>query len=146
MEVNKQTQALGGGVPTAAQLAAINAQARAELKAEDVFVFSLRLCDDQVDRDQERFDTEALPVLARMFVGKSGIVDHQWSAKQQVARIFEAGVVTEGGVSYIKAWAYIRRGGRDQKGGFRGLRHGQKRLPGLRAGIRDLRPSEGKCL
>ncbi|MBR2048234.1 MAG: hypothetical protein IJ960_06510 [Oscillospiraceae bacterium] len=111
MEVKKQTQALGGGVPTAQQLGAINAQAKAELKAEEVYVFSLRLCDDQVDRDHERFDTEALPELARMFVGKSGIVDHQWSAKQQVARIFEAGVVTEAGVSYIKAWAYIRRGG-----------------------------------
>ena len=111
MEVKKESQAIRGGVPTAQQLEAINAMAKAKLTEEQVYVFSLRLCDDQVDRDYERFDTGALAALAKMFVGKSGIVDHQWSAKTQLARIFETGVVTENGISYIKAWAYIRRGG-----------------------------------
>ncbi len=110
MEVKKDSQAVRGGVPTAEQLAKINALAKAKLTEEDVYVFSLRLCDDQVDRDFEQFDTEALPALAAMFVGKSGIADHMWSAKGQVARIFETGVAEENGVSYIKAWAYIRRG------------------------------------
>ena len=76
-----------------------------------MYVFSLRLCDDQVDRDHERFDTGALNGLAKLFIGKTGIVDHKWSAENQVARIFETQVVKENGVSYIKAWAYIRRGG-----------------------------------
>ena len=111
MEVKKATEALGGGIPTAAQLEAINGQAKASMTAEQVYVFSLRLCDDQVDRDMERFDTAALPGLAKLFIGKTGIVDHQWSAGNQVARIFEAEVVQEDRVSYIKAWAYIRRGG-----------------------------------
>ena len=111
MEVKKESQAIRGGVPTAQQLEAINAMAKTKLTEEQVYVFSLRLCDDQVDRDYDRFDTGALAALAKMFVGKSGIVDHQWSAKTQLARIFETGVVTENGVSYIKAWAYIRRGG-----------------------------------
>ena len=39
------------------------------------------------------------------------MVDHKWSADKQIARIFETQVVKEKGVSYIKAWAYIRRGG-----------------------------------
>ena len=111
MEIKKATEVAGGGVATAAQLAAINAQAKAELTAEQVYVFSLRLCDDQVDRDFERFDTEALPVLAKLFVGKSGIVDHKWSAGSQLARIFDTEILTEDGVTGIKAWAYIRRGG-----------------------------------
>ena len=115
MEVKKATEAIGGGVPTAAQLEAINAQAKAALTAEQVYVFSLRLCDDQVDRDMERFDTEALPGLAKLFIGKTGIVDHQWSAAKQVARIFAAEVVQEERVSYIKAWAYIRRGGANEE-------------------------------
>lgn len=110
MEIKKQTVANGSGVPTAAQMASINAQAKAELKPEQVYVFSLRLCDDQVDRDGERFDTEALPELARLFIGKTGIVDHSWSSANQVARIFQTQVVKEKGISYIKAWAYIRRG------------------------------------
>lgn len=111
MEVKKETNAVGRGKPTKAQLEAINAQAKARLREEEVYVFSLRLCDDQVDRDFERFDTAALPGLAKLFVGKSGIVDHQWSADGQLARIFAAEVVQEEGVSFIKAWAYIRRGG-----------------------------------
>lgn len=111
MKVQKETQVASTGVATAAQMEAINAQAKAELTAEQVYVFSVRLCDDQIDRDGERFDTAALPVLAKMFVGKTGIVDHKWSASGQVARIFETQVVQEDGVSYIKAWAYIRRGG-----------------------------------
>jgi hypothetical protein len=111
MNIQKETKVASTGVATAAQLEAINAQAKAELTAEQVYVFSLRLCDDQIDRDMERFDTAALPALAKMFVGKTGIVDHKWSASGQVARIFETQVVCEDGVSYIKAWAYIRRGG-----------------------------------
>ena len=112
MEIKKATAVAGGGVATAAQLAAINAQAKAELTAEQVYVFSLRLCDDQVDRDFERFDTDALAGLAKLFIGKTGILDHQWSAGNQVARIFQTEVVREDRVSYIKAWAYIRRGDR----------------------------------
>ena len=111
MEIKKAAEAVSNGMPTAMQLEAINAQAKARLNGEQVYVFSLRLCDDQVDRDGERFDTAALPALAKLFVGKTGIVDHRWSAENQVARIFETQVVQDEGVSYIKAWAYIRRGG-----------------------------------
>ena len=111
MEIKKEAAAQSRGTPTAVQLEAINAQAKAQLTAEQVYVFSLRLCDDQVDRDGERFDTAALPALAKLFLGKTGIVDHKWSSDAQVARIFSTEVVREDGVSYIKAWAYIRRGG-----------------------------------
>ncbi len=115
MEIRKEAQAGVGGAPSAMQLEKINALAKARLNGEQVYVFSLRLCDDQMDRDFERFDTQALPELARMFLGKTGIVDHQWSTEKQVARIFETQVVQEGAVSYIKAWAYIRRGGANEE-------------------------------
>ena len=115
MEIKKATEVVMGGVPTAVQLEAINAQAKAALTEEKVYVFSLRLCDDQVDRDGERFDTAALPILAKLFIGKTGIVDHRWSSESQIARIFETQVVQDAGVSYIKAWAYIRRGGNNDE-------------------------------
>ena len=111
MDIKKASEAVSSGIPTAVQLAAINAQAKAKLTEDQVYVFSLRLCDDQIDRDHERFDSAALPGLAKLFVGKTGIVDHCWSSENQVARIFETQVICEKGVSYIKAWAYIRRGG-----------------------------------
>ena len=110
MEINKAAQAASSGAPTAVQLEAINNLAKAHLTAEQVYVFSLRLCDDQVDRDFERFDSAALPGLAKLFIGKTGIVDHKWSSDKQVARIFQTEVVREDGAEFIKAWAYIRRG------------------------------------
>ncbi len=115
MDVKKGADAVSVGTPNAQQLAAINAVAKGQLTAEQVYVFSVRLCDDQIDRDYERFDTEALPALAKLFLGKSGIVDHQWSASRQLARIFATEVVQEEGVSYLKAWAYIRRGGEGEE-------------------------------
>ena len=111
MEIRKETEVMTSGVPTEAQLQAINAQAKAKLTQEQVYVFSVRLCDDQVDRDYERFDKLALTELAKLFIGKTGIVDHKWSSDSQVARVFATEVVQEGEVSYLKAWAYIRRGG-----------------------------------
>ena len=125
MQVKKETEIVSSGVPTAVQMEAINAQARAKLTEEQVYVFSLRLCDDQVDRDFERFDTHALPELAKLFIGKTGVVDHKWSTEAQVARIFAAEVVKEDGVSYIKAWAYIRRGG-----------HADETIADIEAGIK----------
>ena len=111
MEIRKAAEAVTSGAPTAMQLEQINSLAKTRLNGEQVYVFSLRLCDDQIDRDGERFDTAALPGLAKLFIGKTGIVDHKWSTDNQIARIFETQVVREKDVSYIKAWAYIRRGG-----------------------------------
>ena len=115
MKIQKEAAAEGRGQPSAVQLDRINALAKTRLNPEQVYVFSLRLCDDGVDRDFERFDTEALPGLAKLFVGKTGTVDHRWSAENQIARIFDTQVVREKGVSYIKAWAYTRRGGGNEE-------------------------------
>ena len=115
MEIRKAAQAVATGAPTAAQLEAINALAKTRLNGEQVYVFSLRLCDDRIDRDGERFDTGALPGLAKLFLGKTGILDHRWSTEGQVARIFETQVVKEKDASYIRAWAYIRRGGKNDE-------------------------------
>lgn len=111
MNIQKEAQTAASGTPTEVQLAAINNLAKARLNGEQVYVFSLRLCDDQIDRDDELFDTAALPALAKLFIGKTGILDHRWTTENQVARIFETQVITEGKVTYLKAWAYIRRGG-----------------------------------
>ena len=55
----------------AAELALINKQALRELAAEEVFTFRMAACDNQVDRDHERFTDKALEGLAPLFVGKS---------------------------------------------------------------------------
>ena len=103
----EKAAASAGGTATEAQLEAINRFAKTPLSAEEVYVFQVRLCDDQPDRDGEKFAAEALPELARLFVGKTGVMDHTWSADRQLARIFETEVVREDGVSFIRAWAYM---------------------------------------
>ena len=80
---------LNPGTPTAGELEKINAQAYGELTAEDVYTFTLVLCDNEVDRDLERFSVPALEKLAGMFTGRSGIFDHSMSGRDQVARIYE---------------------------------------------------------
>ncbi|MBQ1263874.1 MAG: hypothetical protein IIY04_00465 [Oscillospiraceae bacterium] len=109
MKIEKQASVLTAGVPDEQQLEQINKQSKSPLEKDDVYVFSVRLCDDQADRDFERFATDALSPLAQMFIGKTGIVDRNWSSEKQMARIFDAGVEYEGGAAYIKAWAYILR-------------------------------------
>ena len=70
---------------TKEELDQINRFSKAELTADQVYTFSVRLCDNEVDRDFERFGTEDLERLGELFLGKSGIFDHQWSAKGQTA-------------------------------------------------------------
>lgn len=109
MQIYKQAVLNGAGTPDAAALEKINRQAKTALTAEQVYSFSVRLCDDQPDRDYERFDTGSLEELARMFIGKTGIVDHNWSAEGQIARIYDAKVVLDGVGRCIRAEAYMLR-------------------------------------
>ena len=95
----------------------INQFAKTALTEEQVYAFGVRLCDNEVDRDFERFDTAALERLGELFLGKSGIFDHQWSAKGQTARIYRTEVIheparmTAAGDPYcwLKGWAYLLR-------------------------------------
>ena len=108
---------------TQEELQAINRYAKAELTEDQVYSFSVRLCDNEVDRDMERFATEDLERLGELFLGKSGIFDHQWSAKGQTARIYrtevvrEPGTVTAAGDEYrwLKGWAYLMRTEKNQE-------------------------------
>ncbi len=114
MKMQKQPD---GGAVSAGDLEAINRLAKTPLTAEQVYVFALRLCDNEVDRDFERFDEEALNALGGLFVGKSGIFDHQWSAEGQTARLFRTELIREperttmagDGYCYLKGWAYLLR-------------------------------------
>lgn len=77
------------------ELELINTWSKKPLTAQEVYVFSVRLCDNEVDRDFERFPAQTLEALAPLFLGKSGIFDHNWSARNQSARIFSTQVISE---------------------------------------------------
>lgn len=75
----------------------INKYAVKELTPEEVYCFTARLCDNNVDRDTERFTDRALDKLAPMFLGKTGLFDHYRSAEKMVARVYRTQVAETGG-------------------------------------------------
>lgn len=117
MNVNKQAQCGGAAAVDERELEQINRFTRKKLTADEVYTFAVRLCDNEVDRDGERFESGTLDKLAQLFVGKTGIFDHDWSATGQTARIYRTQVVDEPGVltaagdgyRYVKGYAYILR-------------------------------------
>lgn len=117
MRVEKTADAGEHSAVSQEDLKLINSLARRELAAEEVYTFGVRLCDNEIDRDGERFPEETLRQLAGLFVGKAGLFDHQWSARGQTARIFRTELVREDDVltragdpyCYLKAWAYMPR-------------------------------------
>lgn len=75
------------------ELDAINRFAKTELTEDQVYTFSVILCDNEIDRDFEKFSEKALDELAVLFVGRTGIFDHEWKAANQTARIYRTEVV-----------------------------------------------------
>lgn len=91
------------------ELALINAQALKTLGADEVFAFRLAACDDQVDRDGERFTAETLEELAKLFVGRPVLRDHKWSAETQTARVYSAEVEETDGAKRLVLGCYMVR-------------------------------------
>jgi hypothetical protein len=93
----------------------INRHTRRTLKADEVYIFSVVLCDNDIDRDFECFTTNSLKKLSDLFVGKTGILNHDAKSENQIARIFSCktesvnGRLTKNGDQYyhLIARAYI---------------------------------------
>ena len=102
---------------TEQELEQINQYTRKAVTQDDVYIFTLTLCDNEVDRDFERFTPEALEQLAALFKGKTGLFDHSCKSEQQSARVFSTWVErdparkTSQGEPYtsLKARAYMIR-------------------------------------
>ena len=102
-------------VATNEDLAKIQQFSRRELLPEEIYVFNVDLCNNDVDRDYEKFSVETLKQMAELFVGKTGIFDHSMKSADQTARIFDAfvekvnGKKTADGEDFysLKAKAYM---------------------------------------
>lgn len=95
----------------------LNSFTQKELTLDDVYIYKVRLCDNDIDRDVECFSDASLLKLKDLFVGKTGIFDHNVTATGQVSRIFDTEVVTEntklttdGRVyKWLQGYAYIMK-------------------------------------
>lgn len=84
----------------------INQYTQSELTEEQLYTFSVILCDNDVDRDYERFSDKALDELKSLFVGKTGIFDHNPKSALQSARIFDTEVVADNSKKTVDGRAY----------------------------------------
>jgi len=77
-----------------------------DIQPEHLFCYPVRLCDDQIDRDGERFSQTALQSIAGFVVGKAGIRNHSWQVEGVHSRIYKAEVEqTEAGACVV-GYAY----------------------------------------
>lgn len=116
MKKNFAADTLSSASPlTPEDLECIHRFTRKEVTAEEIYTFPVLLCDNEIDRDFERFTLEALHTLADLFVGKTGIFDHSMESRDQSARIYKAECIedpvrkTQTGENYtfIRAMAYM---------------------------------------
>ncbi len=102
---------------TKSELEKINCFTKKELSEDEVYIFTVKLCNNDIDRDFEKFSSEALRGLCPLFIGKTGIFDHSMKSADQKARIFdtyleeEEGRLTADGETFcsLKARAYMLR-------------------------------------
>ena len=99
------------------ELEKVNQFTKKQLGEDEVFLFDAVLCDNDIDRDCECFSDSALSQLQGLFIGKTGIFDHDLRSNSQTARIYDTEIVrddskfTKDGRPYIslKAHAYMVR-------------------------------------
>lgn len=110
------------GVPTDEDMTLINTYSLKQLSKDEVFCFSVILCDNDIDRDFERFNEESLKALEGLFVGKTGILNHSMKSEDQSCRTYKTKLIVDNdrktvdGMSYmyLKAWCYTVKSEKNQ--------------------------------
>lgn len=92
-------------IPSGEQLAKINEFTQSTKSAEDVICFSTLSCNDQLDRDLDRFTAECVEDFAKLpepysSVGKGYMVSHDYT-KLPVGTVFEVGTENIEGVKHL---------------------------------------------
>lgn len=94
----------------------LNKFTRRELTEDEVYIFTATLCDNEIDRDNERFSRKSLEEMAEKFIGVTGIFDHDPKGGNQTARLFCTEIVEEDRnnsagekYAYLKGYAYMVR-------------------------------------
>jgi hypothetical protein len=95
----------------------LNKFTRREFQEDEVYIFDVILCDNDIDRDYEAFSDSSLETLKSLFIGKTGIFDHNPKGSNQTARIFDTEIITDNSklnrngtpYKYLKGCAYMIR-------------------------------------
>ena len=110
----KEGTVLKSAVPDQEEMREINRYTRREYGPQEVYAFSLALCDNEIDRDFERFSVEALETLGELFLGKTCIFDHEQKSVNQTARIYRTALRREPGRKTRAGEEYVQLTARDE--------------------------------
>lgn len=107
---------------SAEDLELINRQSLKKLSADDIFTFSVILCDNEIDRDFEVFSDGALKNLEKLFIGKTGILNHSNRSEDQICRTYKTELICDSGrkteygegYKYLKAWCYTVKSAKNE--------------------------------
>ncbi len=110
------------GVPTDEDMTLINTYSLKQLSKDEVFCFSVILCDNDIDRDFERFNEESLKALEGLFIGKTGILNHSMKSEDQTCRTYKTQFIVDNEQKtvdglpymYLKAWCYTVKSEKNQ--------------------------------
>lgn len=121
VEKGKQSEQLFGepkfGEPTKAQLRKINALTNSNVNQAMLFVYPIRISDNLKDRHGDVFSIQALKQIAKDFIGKSGVKEHNVLLENQHSRVFDSEVIVDENeitplgepYTYVKLYAYMLR-------------------------------------
>lgn len=69
--------------------------------ADDDYTFTVKLCDNEIDDDNERFSSQCLKQMAEMFVGKYGCIGKPESQKLFQLRLLQMKISGQHSMSVI---------------------------------------------
>ena len=95
----KNKSLINKSVATEDDLALINKNTINPLNVEDVFVFKVKLCDNELDRVNDHMTDNFLNEFADKAKSLTGITNHDWDAEGQMSRLYDTEVVAEEGVT-----------------------------------------------
>ena len=70
----------------------VNLHTVKNLEPDDIYVFQVELCDNDIDRVYDKMSDEFLEQVAKSASGLTGLKDHDWSSDNQLSRLYEASV------------------------------------------------------
>ena len=120
--------------PDASQLAKINTFTKRPFSADELYIGQLRLANNCIDRDQERFSEFTLKGYVDTAIRKTMLLDHDRSLRSAIGKFFDcelekmplAQAISETGadlklpegmneVQFMSPWFYVPKKGLDEK-------------------------------
>lgn len=82
------------GIPSNEDFEIIKSFVSNDTIPSDLFVYKIKLCDNEIDRDFEQFSSECLDDLASLFYSKPGVFNHDWNSEGIHSRLYKVIPVT----------------------------------------------------